>query len=192
MRRTLALAVPWILLALMTLCPSHAGAQDAPDGSSAGLMTTDEPICEATPDAGISAAPIAPTAGIVAAAITVPDPSADPATFVQAIADAIASKHWMGAFALILVGVIWVVRKRTPLTRWVPFLATRWGGWLMTQAASIVGALAQAVLCGQRYTFGVFVTSVYVGFLAAGGWELVRDLRGAPPVRARARTRRPR
>lgn len=157
--------------AIMSLGIATAGlAVAAPVEVTPALEVTAAVPSDAGPavDAGFSA-------GEGTAAATVPDPGDDPGGFLSAVYDAVRGGKWLGAVALLVVALVWAAR------RWggkmVPWLRTDRGGAVLALAVSVLGALANAVLAGEGVPgWGVLWSALQVGFLAAGGFAVVKKI----------------
>lgn len=92
----------------------------------------------------------------------------------QVALQAVTSGNWALLAALVLVGLVWAVR------RWgaskVPFLASARGGALLALLGGIVGAVATALTAGAPVTAALLLKGLTVGVTAAGGWTVVRKL----------------
>lgn len=160
MRRYCSLASAAVVLALLSVWMAvPAFAQDAhpqmPDAAAATM-----------PDGGTA---------VVAPVITPPSPDQGEA-FLKQIFDAAMKKDYMGLTALVLIAAVWLVRKFG--AKKIPFLATDRGGAILVMVASILGALANSLAAGKGYSSDVLLHSVYLGFMAAGGWVWIRKMLG--------------
>lgn len=139
-------------------------------------------------DAGPTAAPTAPVA-----APTPPDPEAGGFGFMKTILDAVMSKNWTWAAVLVLIAMVWGLRKfGGKKFKW---LKTDRGGAVLVMGTSVLGAVATAIGAGKGLSKDVVLQAVYVGFMGAGGWVWVRRMMGQknpePPSENRKETVQP-
>jgi hypothetical protein len=125
-------------------------------------------------DAGTNfdAAVVASTSAAFAAAPVLPQPD-DTADYIGALAAATKDGQWRAVSALLILGVVWALRKWG--SKKVSWFATKWGG--VTLALSM-GILAQFVtdLTGPSPLSWTFVLNGLVqGALASGAWSLIKN-----------------
>lgn len=120
-----------------------------------------------------------------AAVAAVPDVTTDPAGFFQVLFAAIMSKNGTGIAAIMLFGLMALLRwEKVPLVKWVPFLGTRMGGWILLFVTSFGGALGNAWLAAgasAAFSVDVLLRALYAAGVAVAGWEFMKDAKGKKP-----------
>jgi hypothetical protein len=149
------------LVAFLAVTPV-ALAQDA--GQPAAVVAnTGTPIIAAAP-------PLVMPAGSPA----VPDPGSDPTSFASQLWMAFEAKDWGKLLFFGITGLVWALRK------WVgpkvPALMTAPAGVAMNFAIAFSGMLMTSWAAGTKVTPHAIFTSIYGGFIAAGGWTILKNL----------------
>lgn len=146
---------PRLLILVITLLCAPAFAQQFPDagsGSTSGTLTGNG----------------------------LPDPSNDPVAFIGLLVDAAQGGHWRLAAALLLIGLIYLLRRyggRVP--RLGPWMQTDRGGAIMALVMGVGGGLAAALFSGRPITIYLIVDAISVGLTAAGGWAIGKKILGS-------------
>lgn len=98
--------------------------------------------------------------------------------FLNTVLDAVQHKHWQALAALLLVGAVALVKLAAPKVhgKFGAFLNSDRGGTLLVLVGGIVGAVASALIAGQKLTLSLIVGGVTTGVLASGGWNVVKKL----------------
>lgn len=94
--------------------------------------------------------------------------------FASAVLDAIRSKNWGLLAALIVLLVVWGVRKFGGNK--LPFLASKLGGLIVNFVASFALAFGGLCAAGATVTAGLLLQAAEVAFLAAGGWSCLKTV----------------
>jgi hypothetical protein len=102
-----------------------------------------------------------------------PDPS-NLEAFASSVLAAVTSGNWALLAALVLVGVVFLARRFG--AKRVPFLATARGGALLALLGGVAGAIATALASGGPVSVALVLSGLQVGFLAAGGWTVLKKL----------------
>ena len=87
-----------------------------------------------------------------------------------------AGEYLLAAAAGLMLVVFLARHERLPLVKWLPFLATKWGGWALSFALSLLGAVGTALLSGHAIDGSLLMQALYVALAAAAGWELKKDM----------------
>lgn len=143
MKKLIALVV-WSLFALPTAVAfaSHDGGTTVAIG-----------------DAGIKVISVVPV---------VQDPS-NASVYAKSIYTAVTTGNWRGAAALLLIGLVWMIRKYGA-DLW-PSVTTDRGGAMLSLSIAVLGSVANA-LAGGVLTWGTIYHGVVTGIWAAGGFNL--------------------
>lgn len=107
-----------------------------------------------------------------------PDPSADLPGYLNELAKLLSSRSWVLLVCAVLLGVVTLVRKVLPLAKWVPWLGTRLGGWVLNFGLSLLGGFATYMLGGLPL-WDALVTAVVAALAAAGAVEAAKDATAA-------------
>jgi hypothetical protein len=108
---------------------------------------------------------------VALAQVATPD---DPAGFVQLLVDAALHGRWPVAVALVLVALVWAIRKLVAPK--VPFFGTGAGGAVLNIATSFSVALATPLLAGVTFTWALLWVALQASLTAAGGFSLLKYL----------------
>ena len=110
----------------------------------------------------------------------VPDPGADPDTFIKALVSALAGGQWKVAGVLGAIGGIYLLRTfGTKIPGAVgAFLGTSRGGAFLALLATLVVGLGAALVAGTPITVNLVLGVLTTAFAAIGGWVGVRRLLG--------------
>lgn len=115
----------------------------------------------------------------------VPPTDFDPLQLLGAFVRAIQGGQWPVAAVLVLVGLVWAVRKFG--IKWIPWLATSEGGTVLaflTVLASVLGAAALAP--GALITWALVWKACAAAFASIGAWTGARRLlRALVPLAAK-------
>jgi hypothetical protein len=101
---------------------------------------------------------------------TLPSPD-NLSDFAKALLAAVTGHQWWVLVSLVLVGLVWGVRKY--LAPKVPFLASDAGGALLTFVLAVAGGLGTALLGGAPMSAALLGTVALVAFKVSGGWALL-------------------
>lgn len=108
----------------------------------------------------------------------IPDPSADPGWYLDAVRQAVAAKAWAPLLGLAVLVVAAVLRwQRVGLVSRVPWLATRAGGWCLNIGLALLGAVGPGLYAGAgwRDVLRAVVQAGWAAAVAAGVLEAVKD-----------------
>jgi hypothetical protein len=111
------------------------------------------------------------------AAMSAPaDPTTDPGAFVKVVVEAAHARDYRMLTALALILVVSLARKYAPKVHGKvgAFLNTDRGGAVLVLSLAVLGGVINALVGGGALSFGMLGTAIYVSFLAAGGYSLVR------------------
>ena len=117
-----------------------------------------------------AAAPIPP--------VLPPSPDDGVQKFAQMILDAINTGNWKAVAALVLIGVVWCLRKfgsRLPAPLG-PLLASDRGGVAIALLTSSVGAASTALLAHQSITMTLMISALVTGALASGIFHMTGNV----------------
>lgn len=104
----------------------------------------------------------------------VPDPGADPSSFLLQIVTAIQGGDWRGLAVLVAILVTWAAKKYGAKA-W-PFLGTARGGALLALFLGVAGTLIPAAAGGAPFTLKLCIDALLFGLTSIGGWVGVRRL----------------
>jgi hypothetical protein len=111
-----------------------------------------------------------------ASASVAPDPGVDAGAFIKSAFDAAQRGDYRMFAALALIGVVYVARKygaKVP-GKIGAFAASDRGGAALALGLAIVGGVSHALLAARPLGLSMLVSAVYISFLAAGGYSLVK------------------
>jgi hypothetical protein len=99
----------------------------------------------------------------------------DPIALLSAFVHAIQGGQWPVAAVLVLVGIVWAVRK-FGVKAW-PWLSTSEGGTALAFLTAVAATLAAAALVpGATITWGLVGSAVAAAFTSIGAWTGARRL----------------
>jgi len=159
MKRSLPLYLA--LLSVLLAVPSFA--DDAGTAPAAVAAPAGPTISAAAPV--VTPAPAAPGA---------PDIGANPGGFAKDVWDAFETKDWGHLLFFGITLLVFVLRKFVGPK--FPVLLTTPGSVAMNFALAFGGMLATSWPAGTKITPHAIMTAVYGGFIAAGGWTIVKNL----------------
>ncbi len=108
--------------------------------------------------------------GVAFAATDPPPPDVDAATWIKAIYTAVTSKNWGLVVGLVLVALVFPLRKYGPA-----LLKSKTGGLLLSFATSLAGTLGAALLAGAKPDLPMVITALTTAATAAGIWAWLKD-----------------
>ena len=100
--------------------------------------------------------------------------TADPTGLFLTLFQKIQGGEWLPAFGASLMLLVFAARKLGG--RFIPWLKTKLGGYVLSFGLSLAMAVATALLASQPITLALAATALGVAWAAAGGWETFRDL----------------
>ena len=140
------------------------GTAHAQAATSESAIPDDAPSVDNRPEDEARAAP----------AEDVVSPTDEREPDVDRIYAAVRSGQWVVAAGLVLLALVWVVRKYGGKL-W-PALLTDRGGVLTSLALAFAGALASTLAAGRVPGVGDVMAALGLAFTASGGWTMVRRL----------------
>jgi len=108
--------------------------------------------------------------GVAFAAADPPPPDVDAAAWIKAIYTAVTSKNWGLVVGLVLVGLVFPLRKYGPA-----LLKSKMGGLLLGFATSLAGTMGAALLAGAKPDLPMIITALTTAATAAGIWAWLKD-----------------
>jgi hypothetical protein len=116
---------------------------------------------------------------IVLANTAAPLPSPDDApAILNQILDAIGSGNWRLVAALIVVGLVWLMRRFA--TKIHPWFGTDRGGVAVALLGGLLAVAAGELAAGRHFTIQTVANGISLAVAAAGGWVMVRRLVSPP------------
>lgn len=112
-------------------------------------------------------------------AAPLPSPEDGPAILNQ-ILDAIGSGNWRLVAALIVVGLIWLMRRFA--TKIHPWFGTDRGGVAVALLGGLLAVAAGELAAGRHFTVQTVANGISFAVAAAGGWVMVRRLAFPPDI----------
>ena len=94
--------------------------------------------------------------------------------FAKIVLDAVMSKNWALLASLLLILVVWGLRKFAG--KKIPFLNTDAGGALSVLVLAVLGAVANSLIAGQALSGALILAALKVGFVAAGGYGMLKKV----------------
>lgn len=122
--------------------------------------------------AGFDAAVVASTATTFAVAPVLPQPD-DAADYIGALAAATKGGQWRVLSALVILGVVWALRKWG--AKWVPWFATKWGGITLALSMGILAQFVTDLTGPSALTWTFVVNGLVQGALASGAWSMIKN-----------------
>jgi hypothetical protein len=111
-------------------------------------------------DGGLVVAPVLPT----------PE---DPKEYVGALVTSLKDSEWRISIALVLMGVIWAVRKWG--TEKVAWLGSKWGGIVLALVLGVVAQVITQLQTGAPWGRGFIMNALILGVLASGFWTMLKS-----------------
>jgi hypothetical protein len=111
------------------------------------------------------------------AAAPLPNPDDGPAILNQLL-DAIGSGNWRLVASLIVVGLVWLMRRFA--TRVHPWFGTDRGGVAVALLGGLLAVAAGELAAGRGFTVQTVANGISLAIAAAGGWVMVRRLVSPP------------
>lgn len=106
----------------------------------------------------------------------------DPTSLIQQAYEFMRTGRGTAAVGVFSMLVVWGIRAG--LLKNVAFFQTMLGGYLLGFTVPTLQYLGGALVSENSITFSLFVNAIGAGFVAAGGWEALRDV--ITKARARA------
>jgi len=104
-----------------------------------------------------------------AAADAPPAPDVDAAGWLKALYAAVTGKQWGIVVGVVLIGVVYPLRRFGPEVLKTPF-----GGLVLAFLMSLAGTLGIALAAGAGVSLGLVVTALTTAATAAGVWEWLK------------------
>ncbi len=104
--------------------------------------------------------------------------------FFRLVYDAVTSKNYALIASLAVVAVVYLVRRYGGTK--FPVLKTNRGGAVLALVTSVAGAAATAFLGGVPFGAAVLLKALGVGFMAAGGFSVVKKIVFGDPEQVKA------
>lgn len=99
----------------------------------------------------------------------VPSPDADAAGWIKLLYGAVTSKAWGVVVGLVLIGLVY------PLRKWGPnVLKTPFGGLVLAFAVSLAATLGAALAAGVAPSLSLAASALATAATAAGVWEWLK------------------
>ena len=129
------------------------------------------PVLAFASDGGVAAVSSPVAAPVVTA------PSA-PGAILQGLLNAFQSRNWTMVAALLLIGVVALIRYAAPKLHGATgaWLNSNRGGSTLVLVCGILGAIGTALFGGAHISAQLILSGVLVGVMASGGWNVVWDL----------------
>lgn len=119
-----------------------------------------------------------------AAAAAPPPPDVDAAAWAQALYGAITQKHWGIVAGIVLIGIVYPIRRFGP-----DVLKTPLGGLVLAFAVSFAGTLGITLAAGVAFSWALAVGAITTAATAAGVWEWIKaHIPGAQAVADKSST----
>lgn len=148
---------------------AHATPTARPSGAHAALVAAPAPLMLAD----TAAAPAASSASSLAhPPIVVVDPGTSPGGFFGELLDAAKTKDLRAIIVLVLVGLVWAVRKFVPADK----LKGDRAGALLALGLGIAGSFITTLAAGAPITPQLILDGLMIGATAAGGWTVVKKI----------------
>lgn len=103
------------------------------------------------------------------AATDIPSPDTDAAGWVKLLYAAVTSKAWEAVVGLVLIGLVYPVRRFGPAILKTPF-----GGLVLAFAISLLGTMGVALAAGVHFSLSLAASSLSTAAAAAGLWEWLK------------------
>ena len=115
---------------------------------------------------------------VIVAPLIPPTPDATTQQYADLIYNAVLNSNWRVLAALALIGVVACIRWLAPKmhNKLGVFLNSDRGGVVLVILGGLGGALSTAVFAGKLITGHLIVNGLVVGFIAAGGWNVIKKL----------------
>lgn len=143
-----------------------------PQPNSIGSVTSTAPAFPAPVDvqaATPTPAKIEPT----------PAPAQDVGEFAKMFFNAAKNGDWKLLIVLIVVGIVWALRKwGAAIPKVGEWLATDRGGAILALLAGIFGVIGTGLVSGSAWSFALIRDGLLLGFTAAGGWTIIKKILG--------------
>ena len=108
-----------------------------------------------------------------------PAPDVDAAAWLKALYAAVTGKQWGILVGVVLIGVVYPLRRFGPDVFKTPF-----GGIALAFLVSLAGTLGITLAAGADFSLGLVVTALTTAATAAGVWEWLKS--HLPSVKAAA------
>lgn len=113
-----------------------------------------------------------------------PTPDSDAAGWAKLLYEAFTSKSWSVLIGLVLVGLVYPIRRFGP-----DLFKTQLGGVAIAFLLSLCGTLGGALAVHVAFSWALVASSLATAATAAGVWEWIKDrLPGAATAAAQAST----
>ncbi|WP_253816164.1 hypothetical protein [Myxococcus xanthus] len=103
----------------------------------------------------------------------VPDPG-HVEEFARLVFDAVTTRNWALVASLAVVALVYVLRRFGG--EWLPVLRTARAGAALAVGVSVAGAVANALLAGELFSWGLLLKALGIGLGAAGGFSVLKAL----------------
>lgn len=179
MKRIL-LAVPLALAFLWT--PAFADNPPTTDGATvvefappASPTTVPDPDWVTSPETAPDAAGAPGTLTPAEPAAEVPTEPEEILGVLGKLAKAARSGEWFLVFALGLIVLVFALRLAADRFEQLVFMKTRWGGWGLTFVGAFASTLGTSLGAGVPFAWAQVWAALSLAFVAAGGFEFVKD-----------------
>lgn len=113
-----------------------------------------------------------------------PDPSTDLSGWASLLYTAFTSKAWSVVAGLVLVGLVYPIRRFGP-----EIFKSKFGGLVIAFVLSLCGTLGGALAVHVAFSWGLLASSLATAATAAGVWEWIKDhIPGMSTAAAKAST----
>lgn len=117
-------------------------------------------------------------------AVAPPAPDVDAAAWAKALYEAITQKHWGIVAGVVLIGIVYPIRRFGP-----DVLKTPFGGLVLAFVVSLAGTLGISLAAGVAFSWSLAVGALTTAATAAGVWEWIKaHIPGAQAVADKAST----
>ncbi|MCP3060978.1 hypothetical protein LXT21_19520 [Myxococcus sp. K38C18041901] len=110
---------------------------------------------------------------LAAASPGVPDPSRIE-EFARLVFDAVTSRNWALAASLAVVAVVYALRRFGGSL--FPWLKSARAGAVLAVLVAVAGAVSNALVAGESFTWGLLLKALGIGLGAAGGFSVLKAL----------------
>lgn len=104
------------------------------------------------------------------------DPGPDPSDALGGILDAVRAGRWVVAIGGVLWILVYALRAQR-LRRWIPWLGTRSGGYVIAFGLPVIAALAAGMYDDGTVSIDLILAALGTGFVASGLHGAKKDVR---------------